>query len=121
MNYLGLLTLLSSFTLAIGSIALLLFSVIPPIFPIGGLITSLIMFSLSLLIFFRKKIAEIIAFSINVLLIISSSLSSAHVNSLLQIGHGLIITILDVLMVLSFYVFPGVYITLFLYKRSRRG
>ncbi|MEM3270816.1 MAG: hypothetical protein QW157_03155, partial [Metallosphaera sp.] len=55
-----------------------------------------------------------------VLAIISSTSSQAHLTALSEIGDNLRITLLDVLMILGFYLFPGIYIVVRLKEMLKR-
>jgi hypothetical protein len=86
---------------------------------ISTYVVILVLLVLTYLVERGNRIAEGIGALMGVLAIVSSSLSQAHLSALLQFGSDLHLSLLDVLMVLGFYVFPATYLVLYARERFR--
>ncbi|ARM75070.1 hypothetical protein [Acidianus manzaensis] len=114
-----LLLILSSISLVLGGI--LLIGHVPYILTISTFVVVVILISLSFLILKGYKIAIHIGGLLGILAILSSSLSEAHLQALLQFGSSAYISILDILMILGFYLFPIIYLYFWISQFIRKN
>ncbi len=109
--------ILSIISLIFGGILLL--GKVPIILSIGTF--SIVSLLLVLLILLNKfTITKYILLFLALLAIIASSVSTAHLNALEEIGSSEYITVLDILMILGFYVGPILYILSFIRENLKR-
>jgi len=107
----------SAISLGIGGILLL--HVVPFFISLGTLVAILLFLFSAFLVSKNYKTGEYLGLLLSVLAILASATSTTHDNSLLKFGTSLYISVLDVLMVLGFYIFPILYIVLFAKKLKR--
>ncbi|BFH72718.1 hypothetical protein SJAV_06620 [Sulfurisphaera javensis] len=107
----------SAISLGIGGI--LLFSIVPFILSIGTIIAVSLFLISAYLIYKDVKIGYYLGFVLSLLAIISSATSTTHDKALLSFGSSFFISILNILMILGFYIFPLTYIILFAKKLKR--
>ena len=107
----------SAISLGIGGILLL--HVVPFLISLGTLVAILLLLLSALLIAKNYKVGEYLGLILSILAILASATSSVHDEALLKFGTSLYISILDILMVLGFYLFPVLYIALFAKKLKR--
>lgn len=107
----------SAICLGIGGI--LLFHVVPLLISLGTLVAVIVLLLTSVAIAKGFKTGEYVGLAVSILAILGSASSTTHDNSLLKFGTSLFISVLDVLMVLGFYIFPVLYIILFAKKLKR--
>ena len=108
----------SIITITLG--AILLYSHVPLIITIGSMIDIGILSLTTYLLYKGVKYAETLGLAISLLQIVGNSLDPVHMKALLSFGSSIYISVLDVLMILSFYAFPLLYILLFINSRIRR-
>jgi hypothetical protein len=107
--------ILSAILLLLGSIMLI--NRVPYILTLSSFILSFILIITSYFIYNRNIIAEFIGLFLSIILIISSSISQAHIKALLDINlYNFSNFLLVIIMVFAFYVFPIIYIAIFLIK-----
>uniref|UniRef100_A0A2U9IKP6 Uncharacterized protein n=1 Tax=Acidianus sulfidivorans JP7 TaxID=619593 RepID=A0A2U9IKP6_9CREN len=109
----------SAVSLIIGGI--LLIHHVPDILTISTFIVVIILFILSFLILKGFKSAIHIGGILGILAIISSSASSAHLTALSQFGSSIYISVLDILMILGFYLFPIIYLYFWVTKLIKKS
>lgn len=116
----SLLLILSGFCLTIGGI--LLIGKIPYLLTISTFIVVLVLVTLAIMIIRGYTFSIHLGAILGIMAIISSATSTAHNIALLKFGSSLYITTLDILMVLGFYLFPAIYIFIWIsqYVRKRR-
>ncbi|QIW25102.1 hypothetical protein EWF20_13795 [Sulfolobus sp. S-194] len=107
----------SAIVLSIGGI--LLINKVPLIISLGTLIAVLLFLISFLLIYKEYKAGYYLGLVLSILAILSSVTSTTHDKALLAFGSSLYISILDILMLLGFYLFPVLYIILFAKKLKR--
>ncbi|MEM3268993.1 MAG: hypothetical protein QXZ61_00880 [Saccharolobus sp.] len=81
-----------------------------PLFLSIGTFSVVIILLVSLFIMDRYNVVKYVLFVLAIGAMISSSTSIAHIRALEEIGQSNYITILDILMILGFYVGPILYI-----------
>ncbi len=117
----SLLLLGSAVCLAIGGYLLL--GTVPSLLSVSTYVVVLVLLILSYLIERGITWALNLGVILGIMAILSSSLSQAHLQALSQLGSSPRITLLDILMVMGFYVFPIAYISLWVkdrvFRRSR--
>ncbi|MDT7875304.1 MAG: hypothetical protein RQ872_01120 [Sulfolobaceae archaeon] len=102
----------SAISIVIGSI--LLIGKVPVILTIGSGVSSTILFLIAYLISRGYKMAEYLGLLLTFLEIVSTSLTPAHINSILEFGSSVYVSVIDVFTVLAFYLFPIIYIIYFI-------
>jgi hypothetical protein len=119
---LGSLLIASAISLTLGGILLFYYALVPTVLVLTTFIAVLILFLLSAYVAKRNIIAINLATILGVAAPIMSYFTPSHVGVLEQIGTGGLISILGVLQLLGFYVFPIVFVILRLvfYQRIRR-
>ncbi len=107
----------SAVSLLIGGI--LLIGKVPNILTIG---TMIVVVALILIAFFISKYNNLVHVGgiLGILAIISSATAPAHNEALLNFGKSAYISILDILMVLGFYIFPAIYIYFWVFAIVKR-
>ncbi|MEM0011793.1 MAG: hypothetical protein QXY87_02550 [Saccharolobus sp.] len=109
--------ILTAVSLLVGSIMLLNF--VPRIFTVGTLVIVVFLIT-SLFLINKYRFLKYILFILAILAIIISSSSGAHIQAFREFGQSLYITVLDVLMILGFYVGPILYIIALLRDNLKR-
>lgn len=117
MNVYSKLLIGSTVCLAVGGY--LLYGVVPFILTVLTYLVVLVLLALAYLVETGNWVAKIIGALMAVLAIASSSTSPAHLSALARFGSNYTISLLDVLMVLGFYVFPGTYLVFFVSEKVR--
>ncbi|BDC18174.1 hypothetical protein [Acidianus sp. HS-5] len=107
----------SAVSLFIGGI--LLIGKVPSILTVGTMTVVVILIALTFLIS-KYKILVHLGGILGILAIISSATAPAHNEALLNFGKSAYITVLDILMVLGFYIFPTIYIYFWVFAVIRR-
>ncbi|QCO31196.1 hypothetical protein DFR88_03655 [Metallosphaera sedula] len=96
---------------------------VPSLLSVSTYVVVLVLLILSYLIERGITWALNLGVILGIMAILSSSLSQAHLQALSQLGSSPSITLLDILMVMGFYVFPIAYISLWVkdrvFRRSR--
>ncbi|QKR00452.1 hypothetical protein GWK48_08770 [Metallosphaera tengchongensis] len=109
----------SSICLIIGGYELL--GTVPLLLTVLTYSTTVVLIALAFFIERGNQLAIKIGVVLGILAIGSSTASSAHLEALSQFGSDVKISVLDLLMVMGFYVFPGLYILTWLYNLRRRA
>ncbi|MEM1645089.1 MAG: hypothetical protein QXL96_04330 [Ignisphaera sp.] len=107
----------TAISLLIGSI--LLIGKVPLFLTIGSFIVVGALIVFTFLILRGKATFGYVTLAVMILLIISSSISNAHLAALQSFGSSLYIIVIDILMVLGFYIFPILYIVTFISLKLR--
>lgn len=89
---------------------------VPTILSISTFIVVVILLALAFFIYKGYSIAIHIGGVLGILAIISSATARSHNTALLEFGTSTYITILDILMILGFYLFPAIYIYFWIRK-----
>ncbi|MEM0169287.1 MAG: hypothetical protein QXR57_03830 [Metallosphaera sp.] len=118
MNIYTALLIASSVCLSLGGYFLL--GVVPPVLSLTTYVVVVVLLTLSYLAWRGNQTAINTGLVLAVLAIISSTSSQAHLTALSEIDDNLRITLLDVLMILGFYLFPGIYIVVRLKEMLKR-
>lgn len=108
--------LLSSFFVAIGSYLLRVYSLVPVTLTYATIGSVILVLITSIFVHKGSRMAMNFGVILSVAAIISSLSSPAHLRAMTEILNGTIISVLDVLEILGFYLFPILYI----FERFRR-
>ncbi len=92
--------------LSLGLGGLILLGKVPVIISIGTLIAVLVLLTLTVLS--TRKAFILVSIIIGVVEILTSVTSGAHAMALSKFGSSLFFSIVDILMILGFYLFPSV-------------
>lgn len=106
----------SDVTIILGTILLL--NKVPFLITVGSIIDIVLLTIAAYLIYKGIKYSDVLGFVLSIIQILGNSTDPVHLRALNEFGTTLYLSILDILMVLSFYVFPLTYITMFLMKRK---
>jgi hypothetical protein len=118
---LGSLLIASAISLTLGGILLFYYALVPTVLVLTTFIAVLILLLLSTYVVKRNINAINIATILGVAAPIISYFTPSHVGVLEQIGTGGLISLLGVLQLLGFYVFPITYVILRLVFHQRIG
>ncbi|BCU69401.1 hypothetical protein [Stygiolobus caldivivus] len=101
----------SAITIGLGTILLL--NRVPIIITLGSVLDITLLLISSYFIYKNIKYSSLFGLIISVLQILGNSTDPTHLRALSEFGTTLYLSTLDVLMILSFYAFPLLYILLF--------
>ena len=104
----------SCFFLAVGSVLLTFYKLVPQSLTVATGVAVILVALTSIFVMRGRKWAVHLGALLGLLAILISSSSNAHRTALTQIGTNPTITSLDVLMIGGFYVFPAIYIIIWL-------
>ncbi|BBD72079.1 hypothetical protein HS1genome_0468 [Sulfodiicoccus acidiphilus] len=113
------LSLASAVSVGAGGGLLWFYKLVPEILTIFTALAVLLVLFAALEIRAGKEWAIHLGASLATVAMITSSLSRAHFRALLQFGRAPVITVLDVLMVAGFYVFPAAYLIMWGYLTAK--
>jgi len=103
----------SGVTIIFGALVLRFGNLVPTYLTYLTFIAAAAVFIDSFFVLRRSKFALLTGVLLGVIAIAVSS-NPAHFTALLQFGSSLAVSLADITMVLGFYLFPGIYITLYI-------
>lgn len=107
---LGTYMILSAFFVSWGGYLLWNNSLVPPILTLATVMAVLVVLLTAFFVFRGSRAAMNFGVILSIAAIISSLSSTAHLHSMALIFNGGLITVLDILEILGFYLFPALYI-----------
>lgn len=112
---------LSVATVAIGAFLLKYYSLTPVTLTYATAGADILVFITSIFVYRGSRLAMNFAVILSVAAIVSSLASPAHFQAMEKITQGGLISLLDILEILGFYLFPLMYIIMRFSSRGRRG
>ena len=118
-HVLSLLLVASAVSLSVGGYLLYVNALVPPILVETTLVAIVVLFVLAHFVFRGKMIAINVATILGIVALLIPFSTPAHVGVLEEIGSGGLISLLAVLQILGFIVFPVIYIIVRIVYRNR--